>query len=266
VIVVKYGGNAMAADAKEDPLFEDPLFKEVAALHKAGEQIVLVHGGGPEIDAALAERGVVTERIEGQRVTDAATLAVTETVLCGTINTRIVRALQSLGVSAAGISGHSSRTLVARRLRGSNGENLGYVGEITRVETGPIEALLASHFLPVIAPLAVEENFANALNVNADASAGAIAAALYARALILATDVPRVLRDPDDPSSGIDLLTPDQAAAFARSGACRSSMKPKLSAAARAASNGTKSYICATHANTIQAALAGDATTVIRLL
>jgi acetylglutamate kinase len=257
MIVIKYGGNAMAASAPTDPLLA-----EVAALHRAGEPLVLVHGGGPEIDAALAERGITTERIEGQRVTDAATLEVTESVLCGTINKRIARALQSLGVNAVGISGQDAATLLARRLRGTNGENLGYVGEIADVNAKLIETLLAANLLPVIAPFAIEETLANALNVNADAAAGAIAAALRARALILVTNVPRVLRDPDDLSSGIDRLTPDEATDFARSSACRSSMKPKLMAAAHAAYNGTPSYICATRNNTVEAALSGHATMI----
>lgn len=257
MIVIKYGGNAMTAGPTDDPLLE-----EIAKLHRAGEAIVLVHGGGPEIDAALAERGIATARFEGQRVTDAATLRVTEAVLCGTVNKRIVRALQSLRVNAAGISGQDGKTLVARYLRGSNGKDLGYVGEIVRVEKNLVETLLAAHLLPVVAPLAIDETFANALNVNADASAGAIAAALQARALILATNVPRVLRDPDSPSSGIDHLTPDEATHFAKSAACRSSMKPKLMAAAHAAYNGTPSYVCATGKDTIAAALTGDATVV----
>ncbi len=212
----------------------DTLLEEIAALHRGGQAMALVHGGGPEIDAALAQRGIATQRIDGQRATDGATLQITEAVLCGTINKRIVRALQSLGVSAVGICGQDAATLVARPLHGSNGEDLGYVGEITRVETNLIETLLASHLLPVVAPLAIEETLANALNVNADAAAGAIATALSARALILATNVARVLRDPDDPSSGIDRLTPDEATAFAQTDACRSSMKPKLVAAANA--------------------------------
>ena len=91
MIIVKYGGNAMSA-----ALAGDALLEEIATLHRGGEQIVLVHGGGPEIDAALAERSIETARIDGQRVTGAATLRVTEAVLCGTINKRIVRALQSL--------------------------------------------------------------------------------------------------------------------------------------------------------------------------
>lgn len=258
MIVVKYGGNAMTRDASTDPLL-----KEVAALHLSGEKIVLVHGGGPEIDAALAERGVTTERIDGQRVTDAATLEVTEAVLCETINKRIAATLQALGVDAAGICGRESRILFARRLRGTNGEDLGYVGEITNVGTKVVESLLAQNTIPVISPIAIEEMRADALNVNADAAAGAIAAALGARALILATNVPRILRDPDDPSSGIDRLTPDQAAIFARSDACRSSMKPKVMAAALAARQNVTSYICSFEAaNSIDAILRGQGTVV----
>ena len=136
-------------------------------------------------------------------------------------------------------------TLIARRASGENGEDLGFVGEIVTVDTRLIATLLTAGYLPVVAPLAVAPRADHAYNVNADLAAGAIAAALGARAFVLVTNVPRVLRDLDDPTSGIARLTADEAASFARSNACRSSMKPKLLAAANAVRDGAAaSYIC----------------------
>jgi acetylglutamate kinase len=253
-LVVKYGGNALAGDGTADPVLA-----EIAGRHFSGEPIVLVHGGGPEIDRALAERGVETQRIDGLRVTGATTLAVTEAVLCGTLNKRLVRALGALGVRAAGISGQDGALLVAARTAVANGADLGYVGTIVRTDPHLVRTLLAAGFLPVVAPLALARDCAHAYNVNADLAAAAIAAALHARAFVIVTNVPRVLRDPTDPSSGIDSLTLDEAHHFAQSDACRSSMKPKLEAAISAL---TTAYICAAGPNAISRALAGDCTTV----
>ena len=257
-VVVKYGGNAMAGAAATDPLLA-----EVATLWQAAEQVVLVHGGGPEIDAALERLGIATARIAGQRVTDETTLEVTEAVLCGTINKRIVRQLLALEVRATGMSGQDGGTLIAQRARGENGEDLGFVGEIVAVDTRLIQTLLTAGYLPIVAPLALARRADRAYNVNADLAAAAIAAALHARTFVLVTNVPRVLRDPDDPASGIERLTPDEAMAFARSDACRSSMKPKLLAAAIAAREGAAaSYICDAKPDAIASALRGDATIV----
>jgi acetylglutamate kinase len=257
-LVVKYGGNAMAG-----PGAGDPLLAEVATLWKAGEAVVLVHGGGPEIDAALAARGVTTTRVDGLRVTDAVTLEITEAVLCGTINKRIVRALVALGIPAAGISGADGETLIARRARAASSGSLGFVGEVTAVEPRLIEALLRAGFLPVVAPVAIAENAEHAYNVNADLAAGAIASALRAAAFVLVTNVARVLRDLDDPQSSIDRFTPEEALDFSTTAACRSNMKPKLQAAALAVRDGAAAaYICATGVNTIARARAGDATIV----
>jgi acetylglutamate kinase len=262
VTVVKYGGNAMAGPSGGAG---DPLLAEVSALWQAGEPVVLVHGGGPEIDAALAARGVTTTRVDGLRVTDAVTLEITEAVLCGTINKRIVRALLALGIPAAGISGADGRTLIARRASAASGATLGFVGEITAVEPQLIEALLRAGFLPVVAPVAIAENAEHAYNVNADLAAGAIASALRADAFVLVTNVSRVLRDVDDPNSGIARFTPEQALNFSATDACRSNMKPKLAAAALAVRDGVAAaYICAAGTNAIARARAGDATTITR--
>src|SRR5271166_2295371 len=160
LLVIKYGGNALAA-----PGHSDPLLDEVALRVRERDLVVLVHGGGPQIDAALAERGIAERRVDGLRVTDAKTLAVTESVLCGTVNKALVRALLARGVRAAGVSGQDGPLLVARPIES---RTLGYVGEIETVRTAILEGLFAVRLTPVVAPLAVTTDAATALNVNAD--------------------------------------------------------------------------------------------------
>ncbi len=197
------------------------------------------------------------------RVTDEATLEVTEGVLCGGTNKRLVREAFALGLPAVGISGQDAGTLVAERLQGSNGEDLGYVGTIVETNVALIRALLDADFLPIVAPLAVARDGAHAYNVNADLAAAALASALNVDAFLAVTNVSRVLRDADDASSGIDRFTPEEALRFAAGDACRSSMKPKLQAAANAAQRGVAAaYICASKANAIASALSGDATVI----
>jgi acetylglutamate kinase len=260
-VVVKYGGNAMPDPAS---VAADPTLCEIAALWRSGRPLVVVHGGGPEIDAALAERGVVTERIDGMRVTDASTLAITEAVLCATLNKRIVRALSALDVPAVGISGQDGGTLVARAMRSATGADLGFVGEIVESDPRLVQTLLNAGFLPVVAPIARSRDATTAFNVNADLAAAALSGALNAHAFVAITNVSRVLRDVDDPNSAIDSFTPGEARAFAQSDACRSGMKPKLLAAAHAVTAGAAaSYICAAAPNAIKGALfAGEATIV----
>lgn len=256
-LLVKYGGSALCHAEHA------ALLAEVAELHKEGVRIALVHGGGPEIDQALAARGVVTKRVAGHRVTDAATLEIVESVLCGTINKRLVRSLLALGVRAAGISGQDGPTLVAEKARGENGADLGFVGEIADCDAKLVRTLLDTGTVPVIAPLAISRDGMQVYNVNADLAAAALAAALKAFAFVLVTDVPRVLRDPDDPESAIDAFTPQEAHAFATTDACRSSMKPKVVAAAAAVTGGVnRAYICEAGPGAIVAALSGNATVV----
>jgi acetylglutamate kinase len=259
-LVVKYGGGAMPAlwNAKTDPIL-----LEIAALRRTGVAVVLVHGGGPAIDSALASRGIENPRIDGMRVTDAQTLDVTEAILCGSLNKLLVRAAATHELPAVGISGQDGRMLVAERAVGSRGEDLGYVGNIVKTETLVIQTLLDSGFLPIVAPLAVARGGSHAYNVNADLAAAAIAAAMGVEAFLAVTNVTRVRRDADDPNSGIDHLTPDEAMQFAAAPACRASMKPKLIAAASSVLGGARSaYICQAKPNAIACALSGDATVI----
>jgi acetylglutamate kinase len=255
-LVVKYGGHAMTREA-------DPVLEEIAARWNGGEAIVLVHGGGPEIDAALARSGVSTQRVDGLRVTDAATLQIAEAVLCATINKRIVRALLALGVKAVGLCGQDGAMLVADRAQSAGGQDLGFVGDVTTTDVRALRALLDAGLLPVVAPVGVAARGEWALNVNADLAAGAIAAALKADAFVSITDVPRVYRDPDDPGSGIEEISLEEARVFEATGACRSSMKPKLRSAIAAVEGGVaRAYICRSTIRPIAQAFAGDATLI----
>jgi acetylglutamate kinase len=258
-LVIKYGGNALPPGGR----VADPVLEEVVALAQAGTRLVVVHGGGPEIDRWLQARGVPTRRVDGLRVTDEATLEITEAVLCATINKRLVRACAALGARAAGISGEDARTLVAQTARGSRGEDLGYVGEVIASDSTLLRTLLDAGFLPIVAPLAIATDAAHAYNVNADLAAAAIAGALQASAFIIITNVTRVLRDPRDPASAIDRMTLDEARAFANTSACVEGMQPKMNAAVCALMTGAaQAYICDARPNPITRALAGDATTI----
>src|SRR6202048_218292 len=137
LIVLKYGGNAMAGEGSEDPTLD-----ETAALAARGDRIVLVHGGGPQIDAELDAKAIDEGRIQGLRVTGRATRDVVEYVLCGTVNKALVRALAARGARAVGISGEDGNFLGARRAGAVNGVDLGYVGEIAGVDPAAARALL----------------------------------------------------------------------------------------------------------------------------
>jgi len=256
-IVVKYGGSAMGTPGSA------LLLKELAGLVSHGHSVVLVHGGGPEIDAALAAQALETVRIEGLRVTDRRALDVVESVLCGTLNKRIVRDCLAAGIDAVGLSGQDGSVLRARAARASSGADLGYVGEIAGVNPRLLLALLREGFTPVVAPVAISFDCTHALNVNADTSAGAIAAALQVDAFVILTDVPRVLRDPKDPSSGIEAFSVQEARGFSSSPGCQQSMRPKILAAADAVAAGvSQAYICAAGLHAVRNALTGDATVV----
>jgi acetylglutamate kinase len=251
--VVKFGGAAMGLEA------EGAFALEIRAAVSAGSPVVVVHGGGPEIDSALAEAGVGSERIDGLRVTDAATLAITERVLCGTLNKRLVRSLLAVGVPAVGLSGIDGGLLRARRLLHHAGD-LGYVGEIVTVDVGPLRALLEGGFVPVVAPLALATGGEHALNVNADTAAGAIASAMGAATLLLVTNVSRVRANPENPASGMEMLSLDCARHFVRSSACAGSMKPKIQAAIAAVNAGVPRALIGNAS--ISRMLGGDATTI----
>lgn len=255
LLVVKYGGNAMSVQT------DDPVLAEVATFWREGTRVVIVHGGGPEIDRALERLGIATERIGGLRVTDAKTLEITEAVLCGTVNKRLVRACYSLGLPAVGVSGEDGHMLIADIEHG----DLGYVGTIVATNARLICALLDAGYLPVVAPLGVSRDGSAALNVNADLSAGALAGALSADAFVIITNVFGIYRDVNDPLTKIPILTIDEAIAFAGDDRCQASMKPKVQGAVTAVRSGALSaYIGGKADAPVRTALSGGATMIIR--
>ncbi|HET7813838.1 MAG TPA: acetylglutamate kinase [Candidatus Baltobacteraceae bacterium] len=250
-VVVKAGGNAL------DSAAERSLAAQVQRLAASGRQVVVVHGGGPEIDAELNRLNIVSSRIDGLRTTSAAALVATERVLCGSVNKRLVRALLQAGVPAVGISGTDGAMLAALPV---DADRYGFVGRIESVNAAPLHALLQAGFVPVVAPLGYHAAGGTALNVNADTSAAAIAGALGASEFLLLTNVTRVRREPSDPASGIDGLTLADARAFLDTPACEGSMRPKIQAAVDAVAAGVeRAYIGAAP---LEQLLGGDATIV----
>ena len=257
-LVVKYGGNAMVLGAP------DPTLDELASLHRAGTPVVLVHGGGPMIDAELRERGLGQIRIAGLRVTDAAALEIVERILCGTVNKALVRALAQRGVTAVGISGEDGGMLRAPYAR-AEGQSLGFVGEIPAVDPALIVAILAAGMLPVIAPLALSLDDSSALNVNADNAAGAIAGALQAEAYVVITNVARVLRDVSDAASAIERLTVADAKRWVADGSFSGGMRPKIVGALDALHRGARrAIIVGARRGAINEALQGAGTEIVR--
>lgn len=196
VVVVKYGGSTM-----EDPALQHTFAGDITLLHTVGILPVVVHGGGPQISEAMATAGIEPIWVDGLRVTDAETMKVVQRVLVGEVNADIVRMLGSHDAEAIGVSGVDAGLFRAV----PKDERLGYVGEISEVNTGFIERLLAEGLVPVVAPIALGPEGA-VYNVNADTAAGALAAALGARKLVYLTDTEGVLADPTDESSLIQRM------------------------------------------------------------
>jgi acetylglutamate kinase len=258
LIVLKYGGNAMTAGT------DDPVLDEIAALSRAGTSVIVVHGGGPQIDAALKARGIPDERIDGLRVTSAAARDVVEAVLCGTVNKDLVRGLIERGARAFGFSGQDGALLTAKRMRVPGGD-LGYVGEPLAVDAPLLRALLALGIVPVIAPLGLDPTEHVALNLNADTAAGAIAAALEADAYVVLTNVAGVRRDRHDAASVIPRLTIAEAQGFLDDGTFADGMRPKMRAAIEAVAGGARrALIAQAAANGIVTALSGTGTELVR--
>lgn len=257
LIVLKYGGNAMLPGAA------DPVLDEIAELATAGISIVMVHGGGPQIDAALRVHGVREERIDGLRVTSSEVLDVVESVLCGTVNKELVRHLIARGARAFGFSGQDAGVLAARHMVLPGGD-LGFVGEPAAVDTGLIRGLLALGLLPVIAPLGLDAAANTALNLNADTAAGAIAGALAADAYVVLTNVAGVRRDRDDPATVIPRLTIAQAEGFLADGTFSDGMRPKMRAAIDAVRRGARrAVIGEAGRDGIRSALGGAGTELV---
>ncbi|MFC1526994.1 acetylglutamate kinase [Candidatus Latescibacterota bacterium] len=208
VIVVKYGGSTMRPDGQPDTVLHDIVFME-----SVGMKPVIVHGGGPAIDRRLKESGLATKRVNGLRVTDEATMKVVEETLFGEVNADIVGQVEGLGGRPVGVSARDAGVMFVRRhlAQGEDGPvDIGFVGDVERIDPGPILDLLSQGMIPVIAPIGQGENGV-AYNVNADTAAGEIAAGLHAEKLVFLTDVTGIMKDPEDPDSLISTVHINQA-------------------------------------------------------
>ena len=232
-VVVKYGGSAML-----DPELQQNVIKDVVMLKLVGMQPIIVHGGGKEISKWVGLLGHESKFVEGLRVTDAETMEVAEMVL-GKVNKNLVQMIEKLGMKAAGISGKDGNTLVVEK-KTVNGQDIGFVGNITEVNTDLIETLLENDFIPVIAPIGLDKEFQN-YNINADDAACAVATALGAEKLAFLTDIEGVYTDYNDKDSLISELTIEHADRLIADGFIGGGMLPKLKNCVDAVKNGVSS-------------------------
>lgn len=220
IIVIKYGGSAMLDDD-----LKMQVVKDAALLKLVGFKPVIVHGGGKEINRWVDKVGMKHEFIDGFRVTDSDTMELVEMVL-SKVNKDLVAKVQSLGINAAGISGKDGGLIKVKK-KTPGGKDIGFVGDISGVDTKLVEDLIENDFLPVIFPLGMDEEF-NTYNVNADEAAAAIAKGLHAEKLVYLSDVEGVRADPDDPDSVLSELYVSEAEDLIAKGAISGGMLPKI--------------------------------------
>lgn len=220
VIVVKYGGSAMA-----DEELKRNVIKDVTLLKLVGFKPIVVHGGGKDISNWVKKVGKEAQFINGLRVTDDETMEIAEMVL-SKVNKSLVTMVEELGVNGIGISGKDGGLFKVEK-KYSDGQDIGYVGEITSVNTKVLEDLLEKDFLPIVAPIGLDENFVT-YNINADDAACAIAKAMGADKLAFLTDIEGVYKDPKDPSTFISRLTVSEANEMVEKGYIGGGMLPKL--------------------------------------
>lgn len=220
VIVIKYGGNAMQSDELKQAVMED-----IVLLSLIGIKVVLIHGGGPEITGTLNKMGIESRFVGGLRHTDAETAKVVQMVLAGKTNKDLVGLLERQGGRAIGLCGIDGGMIKAKKHKGQH--DLGFVGDITSVDTTVITHQLANGYIPVIATVGTDDA-GNVYNINADTAAAAIAGALKAENLILMTDVRGLLTDKDDESTLIPAVNISQVPALIKEGIISGGMIPKI--------------------------------------
>ena len=220
IIVVKYGGSAMV-----DENLKRQVIQDVVLLKLVGFKPIIVHGGGKEISKWVAKSGMEPRFVNGLRVTDEATMEIAEMVL-NKVNKGLVQLVNELGMQAVGISGKDGQLLTCKK-RYADGEDIGFVGDITKVNPKLIYDLLEKDFLPIICPIGYDENY-DSYNINADDAACAIATAVEAEKLAFLTDVEGVYRDFEDKNSLISEMTLKEAKEFVKSGTLGGGMLPKL--------------------------------------
>jgi len=230
-VVVKYGGAAM-----KDSNLKDKVIRDIVFLSCVGLRPILVHGGGPEINSWLNKLGIEAQFKNGLRVTDAPTMDVVEMVLVGRVNKEIVSLINQAGGQAVGMCGKDGNLIVARP---QGEEGIGFVGEVSNVDTKILETLVNSGYIPVVSSVAADDK-GQAYNINADTVAGEIAAALGAEKLILLTDTPGILKDYQNPSTLIPKVDIQDARKLIADGIVSGGMIPKVNCCVRSLAQGVK--------------------------
>ncbi len=233
-VVIKYGGAAMTDDAVKAAVMQDLIL-----MSCVGIRTVLVHGGGPEIDALMARLNMETRRVRGLRYTDAEGIEIVQMVLAGKVNKGLVAMIQSEGGKAVGLCGIDGGLFKAKRVT-AEGEDLGFVGDVVSVDPALVENALSAGFIPVVATVAAGEDGTTIYNINADTAAAKLAMALKAEKFILLSDVPGILKDLKDPASLIRQANPPQIKQLIDSGVVSKGMIPKVECCVVALAGGVR--------------------------
>ena len=233
IVVIKYGGNAMVNEQLKQQVMED-----IVLLWLIGVKVVLVHGGGPEINQTMEKMGKQATFVNGLRVTDEETVNIVQMVLAGKVNKDLVNLIQMKGGHAVGLSGIDGGMIEAVR----KDEKLGYVGKITKIRTQPILDLLEKGYIPVISTIASDRQ-GHTYNINGDTAAAHIAGALEAERLIMMTDIAGILENKDDPSTLIPHVTVEEAKELYKKGIISGGMIPKVDCSIEAISHGVKNVV-----------------------
>lgn len=232
IVVVKYGGNAMTNTELKEAVMSD-----IVLLTEVGIKVVLVHGGGPEINAMLKRVGIESKFIGGLRYTDKETIDIVKMVLCGKLNKELVSALQLHGAKALGLCGIDGQMIMAEKL--DSDVDLGYVGQIQKITTKPILDALNNGYVPIISTVATSAD-GQSYNINADTAAARIASCLRAENLILMTDIAGLLKDKDDPSTLIPTVNVSDVPYLKKTGIISGGMIPKIECCVEAVRRGVK--------------------------
>lgn len=235
VVVVKYGGNAMLNEELKQNVMTD-----IVLLNEIGVKVVLVHGGGPDINDMLKRVGIESKFVNGLRYTDEETMKIVQMVLAGQTNKNLVALLNSKNGRAVGLCGIDSNIIETEKFKGDN--DLGYVGSVKKIHTELIFDLLEKNYIPVIASVGCDENH-QAYNVNADVAAAYIAKNLAAENMVIVSDIPGILKDPKDPKSLISKIYYDEIDELISTGCISGGMIPKIDSIRRAISGGVKKSV-----------------------
>ncbi len=233
-VVVKYGGNAMVSEELRQAVISD-----IILLHLVGIQVVVVHGGGPEINDMLKKIGKESKFVDGLRYTDQETMDIVQQVLCGKVNKDLVATMNRMGGKAIGQCGMDGGLFQAARLD----EKYGLVGEVTEVCAEPVITALEKGYIPVVSTVALGTDADTAYNINADTAAAKLATALGAERLLLLTDVRGLLRDPKDESTLIAELNVSAVPGLVKDGIISGGMIPKIECCVEAVRSGVHSTV-----------------------